>query len=129
MVIKIAAMFLVVRCANAECYGANTVSSFSWCSGYEQSGYSCSNGMCASSTCLGQCYFCAVRYPNATLNKETGMCCEGPQCHNATVRDDAYGLPDHHPAMIFEGVRKILHFQMSFYFLRFPQSVTSEIIC
>jgi hypothetical protein len=97
------------------CYGAFTPS-FSWCSGYAAAGYNCSGDYCASATCVGECYFCAVAYEGgAVLDSATGRCCGGGG--SGPLRDGAcsdplpavapwnadYLWPDHHPALIVEG--------------------------
>lgn len=95
---------------NTSCYGA-FIPSFSWCSGYEGAGYNCTGDYCASSSCVGECYFCAIEYEGAALDAYSGRCCAslgpGGACEkpfpSVAPWNEDYLWPDHHPALIVEG--------------------------
>ena len=102
------------RSVDEVCYGAH-VSSFYWCSGYADAGYSCAgegdNEYCAASTCISDCTSCAQAYPNAVLDETSGRCCssiganstcEGAYSGEAPPNPD-YGFPDLKPSLIIEG--------------------------
>ena len=108
--------------SHAACYGAN-VSIFTWCqtgsqtgvAAYIAAGYSCMGEMCAVDHCVGTCEFCAVSYSHAVVDTASGQCCDAVQsgrCQGpkpAAVNDPPYGFPDHHPAVIFEGMVPYKH--------------------
>ena len=98
------------------CYGAN-VTTWEWCEGYEDAGYDCAVGSdgltyCGSEMCLGSCYFCAIEYDGAVLDKSTGRCCDSldsdgncvnPRSGNAPP-NYVYGFADQHPSLFIYGV-------------------------
>jgi hypothetical protein len=100
--------------SNNVCYGA-WVSSYYWCSGYTDAGYSCAgegdNEYCAASSCIGDCTACAEAYPDAVLDETGGRCCssigadgtcEGA-CSGEAPPNPFYGFPDNKPSLIIEG--------------------------
>ena len=100
-----------VAVAATGCYTAN-VSQWSWCSGYEQAGYSCAGGFCSIDSCVASCTDCALFYPTAVLDKAAARCCAsvgaGGDCIGALPGDapynPPYGYPNNGPgALIVEG--------------------------
>ena len=98
------------------CYTAN-VTTWEWCSGYEDAGMSCadvgtSDEYCSVYGCVDTCYWCENAYEGAVLEPTSGRCCDsvsedtgeciGPKDGTAPPNPD-YGFPDHKPALIFEG--------------------------
>jgi len=98
------------------CYTAN-VTTWEWCSGYEDTSMSCadvgtSDEYCSVYGCVGTCDWCENAYKGAVLDPSSGRCCDsfsedtgecvGPKDGTAPPNPD-YGFPDHKPALIFEG--------------------------
>ena len=98
------------------CYTAN-VTTWEWCSGYEDTSMSCadvgtSDEYCSVYGCVDTCDWCENAYKGAVLDPTSGRCCDsisedtgecvGPKDGTAPPNPD-YGFPDHKPALIFEG--------------------------
>ncbi len=63
---------ILARSAFADCYGAY-IPSFSWCSGYQTAGYSCSGNYCAVGTCVGTCSDCSIFYAGNVVDTTSGQ--------------------------------------------------------
>lgn len=112
MLAVVAALATRGSSGSGTCYGAYTPD-FTWCSGWNQAGYNCSadGTFCSASSCVGDCFDCAVEYERAAQDPASGRCCTSlsPQgeCEAPLPAlppwNPPYMWPDHHPALIVEG--------------------------